>query len=355
MITVMLCLLWATHAQAQDQQQRQHVIQPGETLYSIAMRYGVSIEAIASANNVVNTWRIYSGQTLIIPPRVPAQPLTAPPDPPAQESAPAEPAQAAPEPERITHIVANGESLGRIAERYNMSINALASLNNISNPNLIYRGQELVIIPGSGIPEAPLNTVDERGRFYSSVTHLVQPGETLESISSHYSIAPTQIMQANQLAADALITVGEPLIIPGAAPLPGVDYSFVTAPNAPEARIGRGREVIVDLSDQRIYAYLDGVLVRSVIVSTGLPATPTVQGNFTVQRKYSAQTMSGPGYHLPGVPWVVYFYAGYALHGTYWHDNFGQPMSHGCVNLPTPEAAWFYNFVQIGTPIHVRQ
>ena len=45
--------------------------------------------------------------------------------------------------------------------------------------------------------------------------------------------------------------------------------------------------------------------------------------------------MSGPGYYLPGVPYVMYFYQGYGLHGTYWHDNFGQPMSHGCVNLPT--------------------
>ncbi len=355
LFALMLSLVWGA-APAFAQEQRQHVIQPGETLYSIAMRYNVSIEAIASANNVANTWRIYSGQTLIIPPRVAPAPLTAPPDV-AAEAAPVLPeTEAAPEEEaeRLTHIVAHGESLGRIAQRYNMSISALASLNNITNPNLIYRGQELVIIPGSGIPEAPLNAVDERGRFYSSVTHILQPGETLASVSSQYGIDAAQIVQANQLEADAIVAVGESLIIPGAAPLPGVEYSFVTAPNAPEARIGRGREVIVDLSDQRIYAYLDGILVRSVIVSTGLPATPTVQGSFTAQRKYSAQTMSGPGYHLPGVPWVVYFYAGYALHGTYWHDNFGQPMSHGCVNLPTPEAEWFYNFVQIGTPIHVR-
>jgi lipoprotein-anchoring transpeptidase ErfK/SrfK len=43
--------------------------------------------------------------------------------------------------------------------------------------------------------------------------------------------------------------------------------------------------------------------------------------------------MTGPGYSLPDVPYTMYFYQGYALHGTYWHDNFGQPMSRGCVNL----------------------
>ena len=92
----------------------------------------------------------------------------------------------------------------------------------------------------------------------------------------------------------------------------------------------------------------------AVLVSTGLPATPTVVGDFTVQRKYDAQTMVGPGYYLPDVPWVMYFFEGYAIHGTYWHNNFGHPMSHGCVNLPTDESLWFYNFAPLGTPVHVQ-
>ena len=64
--------------------------------------------------------------------------------------------------------------------------------------------------------------------------------------------------------------------------------------------------------------------------------------------------MSGPGYYLPDVPYVMYFYQSYGLHGTYWHSNFGQPMSHGCVNLPTPEAEWFFNWAEVGTPVHVQ-
>jgi lipoprotein-anchoring transpeptidase ErfK/SrfK len=51
----------------------------------------------------------------------------------------------------------------------------------------------------------------------------------------------------------------------------------------------------------------------------------------------------------------MYFYKGYGLHGTYWHDNFGHPMSHGCVNLPTPEAAWLYTWAEIGTPVLVQE
>jgi lipoprotein-anchoring transpeptidase ErfK/SrfK len=63
--------------------------------------------------------------------------------------------------------------------------------------------------------------------------------------------------------------------------------------------------------------------------------------------------MSGPGYYLPDVPYIMYFYKGYGLHGTYWHNNFGTPMSHGCVNLTIPDAAWLYNFSSVGTVVNV--
>jgi lipoprotein-anchoring transpeptidase ErfK/SrfK len=63
--------------------------------------------------------------------------------------------------------------------------------------------------------------------------------------------------------------------------------------------------------------------------------------------------MSGPGYYLPGVPYTMYFYKGYGLHGTYWHSNFGTPMSHGCVNLKTEDAGWLYNWASIGTIVNI--
>jgi lipoprotein-anchoring transpeptidase ErfK/SrfK len=61
--------------------------------------------------------------------------------------------------------------------------------------------------------------------------------------------------------------------------------------------------------------------------------------------------MSGPGYWLPNVPYVMYFFGAYAIHGTYWHNNFGRPMSHGCINLSTPAAAWLFSWASIGTPV----
>jgi lipoprotein-anchoring transpeptidase ErfK/SrfK len=113
------------------------------------------------------------------------------------------------------------------------------------------------------------------------------------------------------------------------------------------------RWIDVDLSNQRLVAYEGDTPVYWVTVSTGLAGTPTVTGQYRIYVKYPAQTMSGPGYYLPDVPYVMYFYLGYGIHGTYWHNNFGQPMSHGCVNTPTPDAQWLYNWADVGTLVNV--
>jgi hypothetical protein len=109
----------------------------------------------------------------------------------------------------------------------------------------------------------------------------------------------------------------------------------------------REKWIDVDLSEQRVVAYKGTQGVRAFIVSTGLPATPTVQGQFRIRMKVRAQTMSGGSaqygyYTLPNVEWVQYFYEEYAFHGTYWHNNFGRPMSHGCVNMTNDDAQWLF-------------
>ncbi|MDP2976504.1 MAG: L,D-transpeptidase, partial [Anaerolineales bacterium] len=113
------------------------------------------------------------------------------------------------------------------------------------------------------------------------------------------------------------------------------------------------RWIDVDLSQQRVYAYEGNVMVNSFIVSTGTWRYPTVTGQFRVYVKYRYTDMSGPGYYLPNVPYTMYFYKGYALHGTYWHSNFGTPMSHGCVNLSISDAGWLFNWASVGTLVNV--
>ena len=109
----------------------------------------------------------------------------------------------------------------------------------------------------------------------------------------------------------------------------------------------------VDLTNQRVYAYEGDTIVNSFIVSTGTSRTPTVTGEFKVYIRLRSGSMRGPGYFLPDVPYIMYFHKSYGLHGTYWHNNFGTPMSHGCVNLSIDDAAWLYNWSYLGTVVNV--
>jgi lipoprotein-anchoring transpeptidase ErfK/SrfK len=114
-----------------------------------------------------------------------------------------------------------------------------------------------------------------------------------------------------------------------------------------------GHWIDVNLSEQQIYVYEGDVLVNSFIVSTGLPGTPTVTGEYRIYVKVPVQDMSGPGYYLSDVPWVMFFYEEYGFHGTYWHNNFGSPMSRGCVNLSVEDAEWLYQWASVGTPVSI--
>jgi lipoprotein-anchoring transpeptidase ErfK/SrfK len=113
------------------------------------------------------------------------------------------------------------------------------------------------------------------------------------------------------------------------------------------------RWIDVDLSAQMVYAYEGDTLVASFLVSTGTWQYPTITGQFHIYVKYMYTEMIGPGYDLPNVPYTMYFYSGYGLHGTYWHSNFGTPMSHGCINLSIPDAEWLFYWADIGTLVNI--
>lgn len=125
------------------------------------------------------------------------------------------------------------------------------------------------------------------------------------------------------------------------------------APNTSYVSSGGERWIDVNLSQQMVYAYEGNAVVNSFLVSTGTWETPTVTGRYHIYVKLRYTDMTGPGYYLPNVPYTMYFYQGYGLHGTYWHHNFGTPMSHGCVNLDTNDAAWLYNWASVGTLVNV--
>jgi LysM repeat protein len=361
MVLCFLAVFTILPTTAQDTQTT-HVVQRGENLYRIALHYGISVDALAKANNITNASVIYAGQTLVIPDYNPA------PDTVENPTVAGTPTK---------YTVTYGDTLASIATKFGMTVDQLMKINNLNNPNRILRGQELVVWAITPVEEpaatTPEITVDaaptaesvtttaqiETVQPLPSTTYIVKAGEGLGQIANRFGVSWVDIATANGIANANQIYAGQTLTIPGVSSDLNNGVDAVTVPSTPEfvpdpPTIYVGKQVVVDLSDQMVYAYQDGVLLRSLRVSTGLPGSPTVLGDYKVYHMLESQRMVGPGYDLPGVPYIMYFYQGYALHGTYWHNNFGHPMSHGCVNMPTPEAEWFYkNFVEIGTPVHV--
>ena len=269
-----------------------YVVQPGENLFRIALKHGMTTQELASYNGIVNPDRVYAGQILYIP--------DANSSSPPQEAAPAVEQETAAAPasdasSETTHLVRRGEILSRIALQYGVSTQAIAQANSLYNPSRIYAGQTLII---------PVATADS--------------------------------------AAEALAEAPAPAPAPAAAPAP-VSYG--------------DKWIDVDLTTQRLTAYENTTPVYNAVISSGRWPYATVTGQFRIYTRYVSQDMNGYrlgyDYYLPNVPYVQYFYRDFSIHGTYWHNNFGTPMSHGCVNLTIPDSEWIFNWSNIGTLVNV--
>ncbi len=186
-----------------------------------------------------------------------------------------------------------------------------------------------------------------------------RPEPTNEAIG-----VPAKNIAANHNQKNSPRPTWTPTPIPTNTPLPTPTPvpTFISPNNSkPTSRpFGVGaneRWVDVDLTRQTFTAYEGDIPVMTTLISSGLPQYPTVTGQFRVWLRYESQTMDGRrlgyDYYLEDVPYVMYFYQDYALHGTYWHNNFGTPMSHGCVNMRIEDAEWLFNWSQLGTVVNV--
>jgi lipoprotein-anchoring transpeptidase ErfK/SrfK len=120
------------------------------------------------------------------------------------------------------------------------------------------------------------------------------------------------------------------------------DYRVLGASTEP-------KHIVVELSKQRVYAYEGDRVVYNFLISSGKwGATPT--GDYKIWYKVRSQTMKGGNpaigtyYYLPNVQFIQYFNKGIGFHSTYWHNNFGHPMSHGCVNMTLTDAETLYKW-----------
>jgi LysM repeat protein len=285
-----------------------YTAQPGDTLFAVALAYGVTVDQLMAVNGLTNRNLLYAGQVLVIPGpgvEVPPSPTPAATDTPAATPTPAATATPAPtatplppDGTLVTYVVQPGDGLFAIARRFNTTTDAIAARNRLDNVNYIMSGEALTIMIGDK--------------------------------TSRPTPAP----------ATATPVPANTPVPPGADP--GVKW------------------IDVDISSQMLRAYEGTTEVFNSAVSTGVASHPTVLGTFHIYSKLLADDMRGgvgaDAYYLPDVPYTMYFYTGgYALHGTYWHHNFGHPMSHGCVNLPTPAAKWLFNWAPIGTTVKIHQ
>lgn len=174
------------------------------------------------------------------------------------------------------------------------------------------------------------------------------------------------------VAADTALPVdanGQPQAAPPApAPAPTAPPKPAPAakplapkPAQPAAHNIGSKLIIVDLSDQWLYALDGDHIVFDAPVSTGRDGFNTPVGTFSIYAKVREQTMRGCAgnecWVVPRVPHAMYIVGGVALHGTYWHNQFGTGVrrSHGCINLPLKAAAWLYDWAPVGTPVVVRR
>ncbi|WP_214785548.1 LysM peptidoglycan-binding domain-containing protein [Exiguobacterium sp. s183] len=158
-----------------------YTVKSGDTLYSIARTYGVTVSALAAANNITNYSLIYVGQVLIIPGTTVTPPPTT----------------------TVKYTVKSGDTLYKIATMYNTTVAKIAAANNITNVNSITVGQVL-IIPGTTVTPPPTTTVK----------YTVKSGDTLYKIATMYNTTVAKIAAANNITNVNLISVGQVLTIP---------------------------------------------------------------------------------------------------------------------------------------------
>ncbi len=290
----------------------------GETMADIALEYNTTPETLRWLNNMSPTEPLWNGMTMKVPP---ANDL-------------------------VLYTVQSGDMPAAVAAAHGMALAQLVDYNDISPVRRLHAGDIILVNDPQGIfltKEYPRHVV-------------VQPDETLDALGEQFRADPQMIARVNGLRYGNALEVGKVLLIPpmslstrlGQATRDSNGYLQIPIEDFPSLT---EKWVDVDLSHQRVTAYEGTRPIASFLISSGKSRTPTVTGVFRIWAKISAQTMEGGStaagdyYNLPNVQWVSYFYRDYSFHGTYWHHNFGTPMSHGCINMTNRDAEWIYNWM----------
>jgi lipoprotein-anchoring transpeptidase ErfK/SrfK len=264
---------------------------------------------------------------------------------------------AAPEEPTRVYIAQPGDSLATVAAKFKTTPARLAELNQRAPAAPLHTGQPLRVPQVAGVTFEAFqgDDIPVPGNY---IVHVLQDGESAASVAEAYGTSLRRTLQINDIKDASTLKPGMRLVVPPPsfaelyADLPLGPDGYPLYPVIPT----EGKWISVDLDHQRTFAWEGNKLIKSFLISSGKARTPTVTGVFRIWGKIAAQRMeggsraSGDYYNLPNVQWVQYFYQDYSFHGTYWHNNFGTPMSHGCVNMTNADAKWLYDWASPTVP-----
>lgn len=296
-----------------------YLVQRHESLAGIAYDLGTNTETLRLLNQMTTVDVVWTGQVLKTPPMVGT----------------------------VAYVAKADDTLASIAARFGQPLAKVIEASQLSPATRLTAGQ-LLFVPVEGNPLSE-----------ELLTYAVRRGESLASIARKFGTSADAIARINNIKNINRIAPGVELLMP---PINYEDSLADTPPGelgvAPIAHFPTETEkwIQVDLSEQRVVAWEGKTPVKTFIISSGRAATPTVTGVFRLWAKVAAQNMAGGSkedgtyYFLRNVQWVQYFYRDYSFHGTYWHNNFGHPMSHGCVNMRNEDALWLYDWAAPENP-----
>ena len=188
--------------------QQVHVVQRGETLFSIALRYGRTVVEVAQANGLSEPYIIHAGNRLIV--SAPSSGAQAP----APAPAPAQPTGT------TTYTVQAGDSLATIAAQFGTNYIALAEMNGIANPDIVHVGQVLQVPAPAGTPAPSDAGAAAPAPQPTTGTYTVQRGDSLATIAAQFGINYFELARINGIANPDVLRVGQVLQVPGAPPPP---------------------------------------------------------------------------------------------------------------------------------------